>query len=47
MLMVEVIGTTEFEGWYLALDEKDTDAVDFAVGILEERGVATPYLYSS
>ena len=45
--MVEVIGTAVFEAWYLALGEKDTDAVDFGVGLLEERGAALPFPYCS
>jgi hypothetical protein len=45
--MVEVVGTGEFEAWYLDLDKKDTEAVDFAVGLLAERGVALGYPHSS
>ncbi len=42
-----VVGTGEFEAWYLSLDEKETDAIDFVVGLLEERGVTLTHPYSS
>jgi len=45
--MIEVVGTDEFEVWYLTLDEKDTAAVDFVVGLLEARGVTLGFPHSS
>src|SRR5713226_8062164 len=46
-MKVEVVGTGEFEKWYLALDEKDTQAVDFIVEFLAARGVTLGYPYTS
>lgn len=37
--MVEVVGTAEFEAWYLDLSTQDTEAVDFVVELLVARGV--------
>lgn len=45
--MIEIIGTDEFEQWYLALDDKDAEAVAFTVGLLEHKGVALGFPYSS
>jgi hypothetical protein len=45
--MVEVIGTEQFESWFMELEEKDAAAVARNVGLLEERGVALPFPYSS
>jgi hypothetical protein len=45
--MVEVEGTGEFEAWFLALADKDAEAVARAVGLLEQRGVALGFPYSS
>jgi len=45
--MVEVEGTEEFEAWFLALPEKDAEAVARVIGLLEERGVALGFPYSS
>jgi hypothetical protein len=45
--MVEVIGTQEFEDWFLGLDAADSRAVDHYVGLLESRGVALGHPYSS
>jgi len=45
--MIEVEVTGEFERWYEALDETDTDAVYESVSLLEERGVALGYPHSS
>ena len=45
--MSEVIGTDEFEAWYLKLDASDTRAVDRLVDLLFERGVTLGAPYSS
>ena len=45
--MVEVEGTQEFEAWFLALPEKDAEAVARMVGLMEEKGVAIGFPYSS
>lgn len=45
--MVEVEGTEEFEAWFLALAEKEAVAVARVVGLLEEKGVALGFPYSS
>ncbi|HKH43482.1 MAG TPA: type II toxin-antitoxin system RelE/ParE family toxin [Thermoanaerobaculia bacterium] len=45
--MVEVLGTTEFEEWFLDLDARDTVAVVRMVGLLEARGLALGFPYSS
>jgi hypothetical protein len=45
--MVEVEGTEEFEAWFLALTDKDAEAVARVVGLLEEKGVALGSPYSS
>jgi hypothetical protein len=45
--MVEVVGTDEFEEWFLDLDDADTDAVARVVDILEEYGLSLPFPYSS
>ena len=45
--MVEVLGTAEFEEWFLALDARDTVAVVRVVGLLEAKGLALSYPYSS
>ncbi|MGH7950136.1 MAG: type II toxin-antitoxin system RelE/ParE family toxin [Candidatus Binataceae bacterium] len=45
--MTEVIGTGEFEEWYLALEERDAEAVAVAIGLLEEKGVTLGYPHSS
>lgn len=45
--MVEVLGTTEFEEWFLDLDARDTVAVVRVVGLLEARGLALGFPYSS
>jgi hypothetical protein len=46
-LMVEVEGTEEFETWFLALTDKDAEAVARVVGLLEEKGVTLGFPYSS
>jgi hypothetical protein len=38
--MVEVEGTEVFETWFMALSEKDAEAVARVIGLLEEKGVA-------
>ena len=45
--MVEVEGTEEFEAWFLALADKEAGAVARVVGLLEEKGVALGFPYSS
>ncbi len=45
--MVEVEGTEEFETWFLALTDKAAEAVARVIGLLEERGVALGFPYSS
>ena len=45
--MIEVLGTDEFKAWYLGLEAKESDAVDFVVGLLEELGVALTFPYCS
>jgi len=45
--MVEVEATEEFEDWFVALDEKEAEAVARVVGLLEEKGVALGFPYSS
>ena len=45
--MVEVLGTEEFEEWFLSLHAADARAVARVVGLLEARGIALGYPYSS
>jgi hypothetical protein len=45
--MVEVIGCGEFEEWFLALDDADSEAVARVVGLLEQRGTTLDFPYSS
>ena len=45
--MVEVEGTEEFEAWFLALTDKDAEAVARVVGLLEQKGVALGFPYTS
>lgn len=45
--MVEVLGTAEFEEWFLGLRQTDARAVVRAVGLLEAKGLALGYPYSS
>ncbi len=45
--MVKVVGTVEFEAWFLALDEGASRAVARVVGLLEARGVGLGFPYSS
>jgi hypothetical protein len=46
-MATEVSVTDEFVAWYKGLSEAEQDRVAFTVGLLEERGVALPYPYSS
>jgi len=45
--MVEVIGTSEFEEWFLDLDDADAGAVARVIGLLEAKGLALGYPHSS
>ncbi len=45
--MVEVIGTDEFEAFYLSLDADDTRAVDRLVDLLADQGVLLGHPYST
>jgi len=45
--MVEVLGTAEFEEWFLGLGSTDARAVVRGVGLLEARGLALGFPYSS
>ncbi len=45
--MIEVVGTDEFEAWYVGLDKQDTEAVDFVVELLVARGVTLAFPHSS
>lgn len=45
--MVEVIGTIEFEEWFLGLDDQTSKAVDLVVGLLENLGVRLGFPHSS
>jgi hypothetical protein len=45
--MVEVIGTKEFEEWYLDLASTDAQAVARVVGLLETKGTSLGFPYTS
>ena len=45
--MVEVLGTAEFEEWFLGLGGADARAVVRGVGLLEAKGPALGFPYSS
>jgi Phage derived protein Gp49-like (DUF891) len=45
--MVEIDFGREFEKWFLALNDQDTEAVARVVDLLEARGVALGYPYTS
>lgn len=45
--MFEVHGTAEFEEWFLGLSSTDARAVARGVGLLEAKGFALGYPYSS
>lgn len=44
---MEVIGTDEFEAWFLALGDDDAKAVDRVVGLLAAKGLSLGHPYSS
>lgn len=46
-MMVEVVGTDNFEEWFLRLDDVDGRAVVRVVGLLEDRGVSLGFPHSS
>jgi hypothetical protein len=46
-MMVEVLGTTEFEEWFLGLGQIDARAVVRGVGLLEAKGLALGYPHCS
>jgi hypothetical protein len=45
--VVEVIATDEFADWYGALDDSAADDIEAGIGLLENRGVAIGFPYSS
>jgi hypothetical protein len=45
--MVKIEGTDEFEAWFLALADRDAEAVARAVGLLEQKGVTLGFPHSS
>ena len=45
--MIEVLGTDEFEQWFLALGDGDSMAVARVVGLLESKGTTLGFPYSS
>ena len=45
--MAEIDFSPEFERWFLALNDQDTEAVARVVDLLEARGVALGYPYTS
>lgn len=45
--MVEVLGTDEFEEWFLGLGSADARAVVRGVGLLEAKGLALGFPHSS
>lgn len=45
--MVEVLGTEEFEAWFLDLGDADARAVARVVGLLEAKGATLGFPYSS
>src|SRR3954451_12945642 len=45
--MVEILGTAEFEDWFLGLGTADARAVVRGVGLLEAKGLALGFPYSS
>ena len=46
-MATEIIVTDQFTDWYRSLDEKDADAVEFSVGLLEQFGVTLGSPHSS
>lgn len=45
LAMVGVVGSAEFDEWFQALDDTDTDAVARVVDMLEMQGPALPFPY--
>ena len=45
--MVEVIGSEEFEVWFLELSDPDAEAVARVTGLLEVKGTTLDFPYSS
>jgi hypothetical protein len=45
--MIEVLGTSEFEEWFLRLDDADAQAVARVIGLLEVKGTALGFPYTS
>jgi hypothetical protein len=45
--LVEVLGTSEFEEWFLGLGSADARAVVRGVGLLEAKGLALGFPHSS
>jgi len=45
--MVEVVATDEFTEWYRDLDVEEQSAVEYLVGLLEQRGVQLGHPHSS
>jgi hypothetical protein len=45
--MVTVVGTSVFEEWFFDLDEPDQDAVVDVVDLLEAKGIALGFPYTS
>jgi hypothetical protein len=46
-MATEIIVTDQFVDWYDSLDERDSDAVEFSVGLLEQFGVTLGAPHSS
>lgn len=45
--MIEVVGTDEFQEWFLGLNDAEAEAVVRVVGLLEARGTALGFPYTS
>jgi hypothetical protein len=45
--VIEVVGTDEFQEWFLGLDDADAEAVVRVVGLLEAKGTALGFPYTS
>jgi hypothetical protein len=45
--VIEVVGSAEFEAWFLGLTDADARAVARGVGLLESRGASLGFPYSS
>jgi hypothetical protein len=46
-MATEVIATDQFTDWYRSLDDRDADAVEFSLGLLEQFGVTLGAPHSS